>query len=218
MRRAGFILLLTLFSAVAAIGQPKSDVDYDHIEELAADENRYNELTDRLVAADSTLTIGELQLIYYGQAFRKRSLTLGTHSYNIYKLRCDDKYQEAYEYGERILIEAPASVIILHEHLLSLSYLDKPEESARYQWRLDRMMEAIGASGDGRTPDTAFKVLDSTSENCIWKHLLSIDFCDTKIDWERKIIRYRVIPNEKFPHKRLYIDFNSPDRDDYQKP
>lgn len=199
--------------------EQKVTVDYPTIEKIVAQPGYYDALEERLVADDPTLTLNDYVVLYYGMAFCRRGYALGTVSYNIYKFRCDDKLREAYELGEEYLRKVPASVILLADHCSTVGQLKRPQQEIdKYRRRFESMMAAIAASGDGRTPDTAFKVLDSTSESCVWSYLLAVDFSDTKTDWDRKIIRYKVTPNEKYPYKDLYIDFNSPDRDDYVGP
>jgi hypothetical protein len=62
-------LLLFLLISLTSFGQKTHSFDLDHIR-ILANQDIYTILFDRFIANDTTLTVDDYAVIYYGQAYR----------------------------------------------------------------------------------------------------------------------------------------------------
>lgn len=223
MRSSGRCIALRLAAAAvfalsvafAAPAQQRVAVDYDAIRRVMAESPEYyDSLEARFIEADTTLTLEELSILYYGLFFLDVEHRQGAIDYDIYRLRCEDKYEQACLLGEQSLAVTPASMVLIQAHIPSLWGAGRAvEEVESYLWRYRALMRAIKASGDGRSKATAFKVMEADSESALIRELFDgyPRKYKYKTDWDKRITRYKVTPSGAYPYRVLYIDFNSPD-------
>lgn len=167
-----FTLMCFCFAAAGAHAQtpePQEDfvVDYDAIREIVTQEGVYDALAARFAAMDSTLTMYDMALLYYGFAFqpgyngnKDSILSLILKEYN-----GKGDYQEAWNAGIQFLKDSPVSLTILNELFKAGSSLNLPEDQLEpYIFRLLTLLNIIEYSGDGKSAKTAFKVISVADE------------------------------------------------------
>lgn len=145
--------------------------DYESIQQLG--EEKYQTLMKRFLAADTTLTLRDIQSVYYGSAF------YGTLSDNLGM----KKLNEAYEKGG-----TEALVALLDNHLVSnpldiegiivrYSMAMKMKDAAnanKYGFMYAQLANAIGVTGDGDSEYTAWHVVTVADEYALMNLLMDV--------------------------------------------
>ena len=145
--------------------------DYEGIQLLG--EKKYNDLMKRFMAADTTLTLRNVQSVYYGSAF------YGTRSDNLGM----KKINEAYEAGGPEALTA-----LLDGHLLSnpldiegiivrysMAVMAKDSVNAnKYGYMYAQLANAIGVTGDGESEYTAVHVVTVADEYALMNFLMEV--------------------------------------------
>lgn len=145
--------------------------DYEGIQQLGKKE--YNALKRRFLDADTTLSLRDVQSVYYGSAF------YGTPSYNLGM----KKINEAYEKG------GPNAVIALLDHHLASNPLDLEAIAVRYSMAINmndnvkafkygymysQLTYAIGVTGDGDSENTAWHVVSVADEYTLMNFMMHV--------------------------------------------
>lgn len=145
--------------------------DYESIQQLG--EEKYQTLMNRFLAADTTLTLRDIQSVYYGSAF------YGTLSDNLGM----KKLNEAHEKGG-----TEALVALLDNHLVSnpldiegivvrYSMAMKMKDAAnanKYGFMFAQLANAIGVTGDGDSEYTAWHVVTVADEYALMNLLMDV--------------------------------------------
>ncbi|WP_147386979.1 DUF4919 domain-containing protein [Alistipes sp. AF48-12] len=180
--------------------------------------NTYNQLLARFEQADTTLTPWECAEIYYGFARQSNYKGLvGNGESEAHKLLQLGKYQEAFDQAKSILHECPTS-LGAHEILLAVSDVCKlpPEETEPYRKRFRMLLQGIWTSGDGRTKETAFKILGIPDEYVILR-VLNVTKTIRGESLDREGYLETKIKAEGIPDGKLYFDIKIPLEDRRQK-
>lgn len=145
--------------------------DYEGIQQLG--EKKYKALMKRFLAEDTTLSLRDVQAVYYGSAFYgTRSDNLGTKKLN-----------EAYESGG-----PEALVALLDSHLVSnpldiegivVRYsmamtLKDAANANKYGYMYAQLANAIGVTGDGDSEYTAIHVVTVADEYALMNFLMDV--------------------------------------------
>lgn len=156
------IALLTAICVTALFAGAQSlkpmVIDYNNIARaVASNPENYEALLERFVQADTTLTQEECAIVYYGFSFRK--------GYN--SMIFDGGMVNAVNAGDHAKVVSEAGAILDHNPVFlranycmgyAMKAISNPEWR-KYFWRFTAICRVILSSGDGRTPETAFKVI-----------------------------------------------------------
>lgn len=145
--------------------------DYEGIQKLG--KKKYVALKKRFLAADTTLSLRDVQSVYYGSAFYDtRSDNLGMKKIN-----------EAYESG------GPEFLVALLERHLAVNPLDiegivvrysmaimmqDSVNANKYGYMYAQLANAIGVTGDGDTEYTAWHVVTVADEYTLMNFLMNV--------------------------------------------
>lgn len=155
------VLLTAVCLATLLCGaQPfkQMEVDYKNIAEaVALNPESYEALLERFKQADTTLTQEECAIVYYGFSFRE--------GYN--SMIFDTEMTQAAQAGdiEKVISEAESildhnPVFMRANYLMGMALNSKKVPGwEKYAWRYSALCRVILGSGDGRSPETAFKVI-----------------------------------------------------------
>jgi hypothetical protein len=90
----------------------------------------------------------------------------------IYALNGSGEYRQALATCDSFLVHVPVSQTALIEKAYAFHKLGMPDSASYYGWRHYRIMQAMGRTGDGLTPETAIFSLGPTDgQNYIVKYL-----------------------------------------------
>ncbi len=159
--------------------------DYEEIETITNNDKSayfYPTLLKRYMSNDTTLTLRELHLLYYGRFFQKGmessfKQSKYTDSINaIYKLDTvtDEDRRRLTKYYLAIHKEKPFDIRTANRLYALLNY-QKLSEAESYRYMVSGLMRVIAGTGDGRTEQTAFHI-GSVSDEYTFVYLSGLDY------------------------------------------
>jgi hypothetical protein len=164
------LLTLSFFIiAVSGIAQDKPvPVNYDSVKLAVTDPEKdtyYPKLLQRFNHFDTTLTLQDYRLLYYGYAFDAGySPYYNDGTMEIAQFVKKRKYDKALEICDRILAKNPTALATNSYKGFVLMNMAENDSTRRYAIRYKKMLDAILSSGDGLTCETAFKVIYVSDE------------------------------------------------------
>ena len=131
----------------------------------------YPGLMQRLQTNDTTLTVQDYHLLYYGYALQPGYAPYATHPLAdslMSILRKEEVTGQDYEaiirHGSALLLENPFEIRFLDPLIYAHRMKGNQEMAARLEFRFGRIIETIFGSGDGLTRKTAFHVISVSHE------------------------------------------------------
>ena len=158
-----FIGMLNLCSY--GYSQERLVIDYPIIKEYVTNQNEeFQKLMQRFEMNDSLLTRKDYAMIYYGFSFTPQYIAsmfeTSKEFRNVRKLAKEQKNEEAYEAGKILLEKNPVSLELLYNMGMLAQALNKDiNEVKHYSKRYAALLTMIAFTGDGKTEETAFKVI-----------------------------------------------------------
>ena len=176
VRKTVLVLMMALFGAATArADQGLVRPDYTLINKLTHDSSSgyyYPNLFRRYLDNDSTLNAEDFKMLYYGYYFQLGYLPTGSSSvYNdsISMLMANDKlsrseWMRVIGYIYKYIETFPFDLEKLN--LLFVAYHNVNDEyySMKYRKKLEMLIKTILRTGDGKTPETGFHVLEREDE------------------------------------------------------
>jgi len=161
------LALITLFS----FGQI-NPVDFEGIKAIAVSD-QYNDLLNRYKANDTTLTLNDYRVIYYGQIYKDDYKPYKRHdsikALDNYLNKSSDviDFHKVLQYTHQILSEYPFNIEQIF--ITAVVYDKSGENELSHLWfyKYDKLIRTILSSGDGKTETTAFIVTKVTDEYSI---------------------------------------------------
>jgi hypothetical protein len=169
MKRILSIQIL-LFLAITSIGQTKT-VDLNVIKNFSTKDN-YAKFFDRYLTNDTTLTIDDYQIIYYGQVFQDSYKPNLRHDslkvLNKYLNNSIDSinFNKVLNYTKLILKDFPFNIKEVFMTGVAYDKLGIVDSAKIWFYKYDKLISTIMSSGDGKTQKTALivtKVIDEYS-------------------------------------------------------
>lgn len=162
-----FILVaFLLISNYFLSAQKVSNIDFDAIKKTSDSSGNYKKLLDRFVKADTTLTQEDYTTLYYGQCFQKDYDPYGTDDdFNKFKkLYQEQDFTKALPIALKMIEKKPMDMKMTFKALVCYYKLNDEAGKLKMGTRYNNIMEAIMASGDGKTAATAFVVMCVSDE------------------------------------------------------
>lgn len=157
-----------LICSVILYAQKVSNVDFTAIKKsLDAAPQLYQQLLDRFVKSDTTLTKDDYNTLYYGQCYQKDYSPYGSDADNLEKFRKHydaEEYAKALPYAMKIIEKKPLDMQMTFKALVCNHYLKDEENKSKMGNRYNNIMLSIFESGDGKTAATAFVVMCISDE------------------------------------------------------
>lgn len=169
-----FLITGVLFSLFAK-AQDIPPINFLDIEDAVINpegEYYYPKLLDRYNSFDSTLTTKDFVYIYYGFAFQKDYLVNQPGEEKMNQLMEKGQYEDAIAECKAILAKNPVSLEANNAIAYAMFQLKQPEsEYEPYRNRYKTFVDIIVKSGDGKEPQTSFKVIYVADEyNIMFSH------------------------------------------------
>lgn len=156
-----YIVLLSLVLLTTFAFSQKSSLDLKQIEKKART-NTYTELLEKFKNNDTTLTLEECQILYYGRAFQSDYNGYSSHdsiqALNKYLDNEEIDFNVVLKYTNMILEQNPVSLRYLFYTSIAYKKTGDLEMSEIFYWKYIAILQAIFSSGDGKTAKTAFVV------------------------------------------------------------
>lgn len=155
--------------------QEMSAPDYDAIRKQifnSKSSSYYPLLMQRFIECDTTLTLEDYRCLYYGYTLREDFVPYQRENKEVLETRkklaetnadpavCSDAIKTA----EAALLDNPFDLVALS--ILPICYLQMGDADSFHMWdiKLHGILDAIGSSGDGETPESAFHVINIEHE------------------------------------------------------
>ena len=143
-------------------------IDYSEIKAKVEDKNSstyYPILLQRFNDFDSTLTIDDYALIYYGFSFQDAYLKNQPDERALNKLQKEENYEDLILEAKKILSVNPVSLKANDCLIDALQETGRPEtEWKKYQDRFRAIRRVIASSGNGMSCESAYKVIYVSDE------------------------------------------------------
>lgn len=211
------LLILIVVTNIKIFPNNYEIVNIETIKSEISDEKSiyfYPELFSRYSANDTNLHLDDYRRLYYGhslQPYFNPSLTQLHDS--VIALR---KYLYQKEISFERVIELAGFVLRLDPffidgvHLTALSYdkTGKPEQASLWMDKYIKLIKTIWASGNGKTPETAFTVLSVSDEYAILD-ALGLEFKEQKlVEINGKFYDILYVNENDRGYEQFYFDIN----------
>jgi len=211
MRKIVMIQFLILITVVS-FGQTMS-IDLKEIKSIANSDS-YTILLNRFIGNDTTLSLDDYIIVYYGQAFREKYSPNARHDsvkvLNSYLNNSIDSidFHKVLSYTDQILSDFPFNIEQIYIAGIAYDKLGVKDSSEIWFYKYDKLIRTIMSSGDGKTPKTAFIVTKITDEYSIL-NALGLQFTgQTLIGKKKKSYDLMNVAQNEYGIVKLYFDIN----------
>lgn len=150
-------------------------INFDSLK-VAATPEKYAEVQARFEALDDNFTYEDAVMLYYGFVFQPGYKGSGdAMSSPVMKLIQQGKFQKAWDEGVEYLKDNPVSLTTYEGILMAAIRLNKRAEAESYMIRMLAILDLINSTGDGKSANSAFKVLAVSDEYVFMRQLLMIN-------------------------------------------
>lgn len=165
-----FILLTGIaFNYALVFGQNIGRINFTEVRQQIEDSLSgyyYPDLLERIWADDSTLGSDHYRYLYYGAVFQDTYHPYGNSfakkEFNeVYRKR---DHEQTIEKGRLVLAENPVDIEVTLKVLIAYLELGDTSMARIYGHKYYGFLDAIYASGDGETPETAYVVISVDDE------------------------------------------------------
>jgi hypothetical protein len=192
-------------------------INYSVIEKKITDSQSdayYPTLLQRFLDSDSTLTIEDFQLLYYGAVFHKnydnnkimdaeRQIRLANYA---------GEFLEAYNTADSLLQEYPMSVQAYFEKAYACFNLKRFEEEAYNSKRYKVLIRTILSSGDGKTFESAYYANTPNDEYETLKYLRVESKEEAELEYNGNSYDLFTLKPNKSKLKHLYFNISKQGR------
>jgi hypothetical protein len=204
------LMLLTI--AIAGIAQDKPiPVNYDSVKSAVTDPGKdtyYPKLLQRFNQFDTTLTLEDYRLIYYGHAFDTSYYPyINDGGMEITQLVKKRKYDKALEECDKVLAKTPTAITTNSYKSIVLMNMAVNDSARLYAIRTKKLISAILSSGDGLTCETAFKVIYVSDEYTLMRDVFEVNnlFRTTKPPCDK----WKISKSKNYSSNTIYFDYSA---------
>ncbi len=204
------LFLLGSFFAIQICAQTEFEpVDRKKVEALIADSSartHYPKLISRLKSYDTTLTLDEYRLIYYGYVFQPGySPYSDDKSKEIRSAMDESKYDEAIKFCDEVINKNPTALRSYYYKLIAFSNQKKEDSLEKVVKLYSNFLNAIASTGDGLTCNTAFKVIRVSDEyDFMYRYLQIEKFHGQSLQYPCD--KMKVSPSQYFEKEAVFFD------------
>jgi hypothetical protein len=182
-----FLCLLAIIvmcpTAFAQNERETYNVDFKKIEDFVKKQHdQFESQMQRFIAGDTTLTLEEIANVFYGSDLSTDYSHEDAPEAMLKAIKNED-FDQAFELGRAKLEKSPASLDLLLKMMYCCDKLGRDENALNYQTRAFQLIDIILASGDGRTCETAFKVVNISDEYTIIFGVFDMEFKQQALMW-----------------------------------
>lgn len=172
MKKYFFLFIACVLSGAAFAQEVFLLPDYEGIQNMG--QAQYNSLLNRFQAQDTTLSIVDLQAVYYGSAFYGNP-SKGLNNKRLNAIFEAEGNKGAILYVDSVLTSSPLNLDALRTRFI-LAYNENDSVATRaYLWKYDHLVDAIYATGDARSEKTALHVVCVDDEYTIMYYVMQVN-------------------------------------------
>ena len=205
-------LLLIAFFVTCITANSQVILYNDMIEDIVKNERAYfDEITELYRNDDPMLRTDDIALLYYGQAFKAEYRPGKDENEKELKRLYDEKNNAGvYNVGKKILEYNPVSLNALFcLYIASKELYKSDEEYISYLKKYQSIIDMICYYGDGKSSESAFRIITPDDQDYIVYGKLQIDDVISKeLDTETMCNIITVVPSDKFHERRVYFDLS----------
>ena len=148
--------------------------DYSKIEKNIKDKKSnlyYESLMNRFSKADSTLSLNEKRHLYYGYTFQESYSPYGRSTYedSLRNVLQEENlahvdFEKIIAFGDKILRSNPFNLDALNYQLFAFEQTKDQEAFQKKLTQLRTIVDVLMSSGNGKTKEDAFYVIDTSHE------------------------------------------------------
>ena len=202
--------MVLLICNIASYGQ--AEFNDSIIEHIVRNERQYfNEITAIYKSDDPMLHVSDIALVYYGQAYMPHYNPGKDENEKLLKRLYEEKRNaEIYNVAKNILTYNPVSLNALFSIYIASKELGKSdEECLSYLKKYQSIVDMICQFGNGKSSDTAFRIITPDDQDYIMYGKLQIeDVISQTLDTETLCNIVNVKPTDKYPANRIYFDLS----------
>ncbi len=204
------ILTILFLFTISFVANAQSILDISTIEDIVKNETEYfNDIVEMYRNDDPYLDFNDIAMVYYGQAFLPGFNPAADENERMLKeYSAAKKYAETYNTAKKILEYNPVSLNALFNLLITSQQLGKSEEEYKsYATKYTAILNMITKYGNGRSGETAFKVITPDDQDYIIYGKLGIKKVLThELDTETLCNMVIVEPTSEVQMRRIYFD------------
>lgn len=171
-----FIVIITFFLCTNLFSQQPVKFNIPDRKKITKaltgrNEGMYGRLMDRLKANDTTLTIQDYHLLYYGSALQTaynpmKSTPLQDSLFRVFSKAQSGRadYKEVKSIAWQVLDELPFDIRTLDPAIYACRMLNDDGTAEKLEVRMGRIIETIFTSGDGLTEQTPFYITSTSND------------------------------------------------------
>ncbi|WP_128331923.1 DUF4919 domain-containing protein [Apibacter sp. HY039] len=172
-------LILTLFVISCSFSQT---IDLETVKKEVINKNSsfyYEDLVKQFIEHPETFRADTVksEYLYYGKLFStyyKKSSEVKSQNMRLIKLTGDKKYSKAIALGENLIEKDPVNLVIIMNLINSYKNQNKDENKDKINklsLQAEILLTAIAKYGDGKSKETAFKVIALGDEYILLNYL-----------------------------------------------
>lgn len=174
--------------------------------------SEFAQLAKRFAVADTTLTFSQIQKIYYGFSSQP---TYNPEKFIPVENRIRDfnssgKPAEAIELADSLLAVYPVSLVALFEKAYAYYQTSNEGEEWKDNIKYQALLRVVEASGDGNSPETAFRIISPNDEFEIIRDLGLTATRYEEIAYKGKIYDVLELKKNKLKMPRVFFDITLP--------
>lgn len=188
-------------------------LDLNKIKKEAGTET-YTKLFNRYLVNDTTLTLDDYVLIYYGSAFKDNYMPNARHDSVSFlnKLIRNAKdsldFIKALSYSYMILSEFPLDIERIFLNAYVYKQISQNDSSNVWLYKYDKLIRTIMTSGDGESEETAYVVIKVSDEYTLLD-AFGLDFEKQALVGKKgKYYDKMTVSSEKKGKEDVYFDVN----------
>ncbi len=195
-----FNFQLSTLSAQADYGVPGFDT-------IAGNPAEYRKIIDKFALGQERLTRRECVIAYYGYAFQVYYSTDPTdHELKMQEYILRGDLEKVYDMGNMVLSRNPVNLTALYWTLAAATETKKSWEVMNsLKTRYNNVTVAIAGSGDGLSPETAFRVVQIGDMYVYCMVELEVEPGDAYL-LDGRYTAFPVTPSPKFRQDEVYFD------------
>ena len=172
MKKTLLFLLSCVYIITTASAEDFLLPNYEGIQAMG--QSNYDLLLNRFQAQDTTLSIHDFQAIYYGSAFYGAPSS-GMSMNRLNAIYDADGNEGVIIYLDSLLSESPLNLGALRTRFIAAYQANDSITTRKYLWQYDQLMNAIYATGDALTEQTALHVVCVNDEYTIMNYVMQVE-------------------------------------------
>lgn len=192
--------------------RPKLNINFEEIKATIEDKRSiyyYQKLLARYRIFTKSFRIEDWALIYYGFSFQEDYLKNSLDESELNNLLEAHEYEKLVSECNQILLTNPVSLMANLYMSLALRQMGNWEYVWKaYQDRYCMFRKVISCSGDGLSPETAFKVIYVSDEYDMMREYYRIPHIKKQMFIDGSYDKFLIEPSARFNSEEIYFDIS----------